>query len=938
MLTPTAVRSTWLSRRSSSTAIGGRVTLNVPAGYLNLAKAFGFQPDPTNQDSNGYPIATPKTNIVAGSSPSMPANYWGEFVWKWTGKGSMDILASLPMIVSQSSSSAGVTIPVGDNNGGNRGMTSVTAPRIQFLFGLKIQALSDSGVANGSGGTLIRVTTKPGFATNVPSGTQVNVSGIKTQTVANGTWRTKAVDGSHFDLAGTTWSAAEGPSGAIGVTVFRAVGLSAIRITNVGTFSGFSNLVWCKVADETAIANGQITDTVLLNQLKYLLNPNNLPAPNVWLRFMDFSGVQSSWEADFTQRVLPTQLSYNAHYFRTGYWAGTISNRGSDNYECSDPSISVWNGSSYIDNAIVQGSVDVTNSGGFPSLAVGGHEAKPIFNYTFNVGAYHFFASAAPASAGQRLTFQLAASWLNGGSPYNFYYMTVSGDVGDQRVFNNNLATAFSSDPVLRSAGIQFGNPFATMYPRTAQAGRLQFKQISGPSIVTIQTVAPSSLANGHGSFMYNFLLDGWVYSPGGIVMSGPLEIVTEIANNTSAHIWWNWATTKGTFITAATNFFATNLNAGLKLGTEPGNELWNNQAQPWFFWNTLGSTLGFPVGGVVGSYSYGALRMIQYYALSKRAWIDAGRAASDLWVIQPSATFDVGIGGSFDSAQLKGVYLNRSGSTVKGIVNNPTYGTYGGLNGSGAIKADYNIFPNRPVDITSATGCAPYWSSHWLGNGGSIADATSIVGGVAENAPWLQAAKDYSNGLAAAAFTSMVNQFNGVTARSTGTNRGYNFFDAKAKTWTEEEALCAQYDSSRAALGLGPLAIMDYECGPAWGVGSNGINGVNSVNSGDIGALAKHMSSLEWNVSHYTNSGADDKTEMATMFFTMAEAWKNDDSYKTLIKTYYYEARKDASPTREVHAAQFGYSGPGQWALFPGDYTAANPYKSYDAIHEFNS
>ena len=62
--------------------------------------------------------------------------------------------------------------------------------------------------------------------------------------------------------------------------------------------------------------------------------------------------------------------------------AGTLSQTG-DAYSCSDPTVSVWNGTDYIAGAIVQGHIATPNTTGTPTLAVGGHPALPIINSEF---------------------------------------------------------------------------------------------------------------------------------------------------------------------------------------------------------------------------------------------------------------------------------------------------------------------------------------------------------------------------------------------------------------------------------------------------------------------------------------------------------------------------------------------------------------------------
>ena len=73
--------------QSANNGSGGRTVINAVTGFANLAKGFGFASDPTNMDANGYPIRTPTTNWLA--NPSMPEGYFGDFVWKFRGRGSM---------------------------------------------------------------------------------------------------------------------------------------------------------------------------------------------------------------------------------------------------------------------------------------------------------------------------------------------------------------------------------------------------------------------------------------------------------------------------------------------------------------------------------------------------------------------------------------------------------------------------------------------------------------------------------------------------------------------------------------------------------------------------------------------------------------------------------------------------------------------------------
>src|SRR5258708_24058079 len=77
----------------SSSSQMGRMVMNSGTVFANLAKGFTFAVDPANADANGYPISTPANPI--GTNPSFASNYYGDFVWKWSGQGSMQIITAL---------------------------------------------------------------------------------------------------------------------------------------------------------------------------------------------------------------------------------------------------------------------------------------------------------------------------------------------------------------------------------------------------------------------------------------------------------------------------------------------------------------------------------------------------------------------------------------------------------------------------------------------------------------------------------------------------------------------------------------------------------------------------------------------------------------------------------------------------------------------------
>ena len=153
------------SQAFASGSGAGRTVINAIAGYANLAKGFGFASDPANSDTKGYPIRTPTTPWLA--NPRMPEGYFGDFVWKFRGRGSMQL--SPGAIIR----SGGLNIHSLNGNSGdtdrNTTIADKTNPRVVFSFGAVVQNMSPSPVSNGDGGRRIRLTFKPSCADHASS-------------------------------------------------------------------------------------------------------------------------------------------------------------------------------------------------------------------------------------------------------------------------------------------------------------------------------------------------------------------------------------------------------------------------------------------------------------------------------------------------------------------------------------------------------------------------------------------------------------------------------------------------------------------------------------------------------------------------------------------------------------------------------------------------
>jgi hypothetical protein len=950
-----------------------RVLINVPHDgqvYLNLAKAWpiALTPGSANQTSDGYPV-----NGVLGASVStnmaFPQGYFGKFAWQWTGTGGMDMTGA-PWIVYSGGlavypNSSAVTDGAGGFIIGNGAGTGIANPLVIFNFGWNIQAVSNDGTGK------ILITTKAGYAYNTAYynsiGQNVLISGTGTSADSATPWKIAFVNNDSFVLVGSTFvSGNASPAG----TAIMDAQVEILALRGGQTFTNMSNLIICKYTNGTTddyhdiTVNGYIADTVLVNQLIYLMNAGTRGTPG-WLRFMDLLTGGRGYNSDFANRMPVTAISYNPSRFNNGNWAGTISNT-SDALSCADPSTSVWGGSAYIDGSVVQGAIASTNVAGYPTLAVGGHPAMPI--YWNGHGNQHNIINipSVAGAAGQvmGITFNAGgASYLNGGSNYTFHYTTVTADTGNATTFLINLGTALQADAVLTAASLQFNittstneiyvfGPTPHANGTTGAVGNAMLVTYSGTPTCNLYRISPSSMATTGSTFVFNALLNGWVWFDGGIGSNIPLEVLIDFCNRVGAHCYFNWDFTTSAFVTSVTNFFAANLNSGLKFGTEELNEVWNPGTEPHFAASSFGSCLGWNYNLGQASLGILGLRTVQYAAISRAAWAGAGKPAANHVVCSQIPIFGTNVGGDVYNYQLIGTLLN--GTTW------PLYGSYGGLGAT--ATANHDTQGTRPIDASDYIGCAPYWGSPWFGGqaGGSQAGTFgAIVGTVAQNAPMLQASFDYVNGSAATAYASLVSQFNGTTLRAdfdTGNVMGPIHAGVQGTSYDDVfsglEAIAAAFDSYRTTGGGSPLAagsnklgIICYEGGPNWAMGADPNNGVNSAvgspSSADITALTTAFTNLGWTTGQlipYTLSGTGNMTEVATNILNMAQAWKYDASYKTFIKTSYYQKMYNYSgANREVHPAQYGYNA-SQWGLFPGLYSAGNQYMNYDAIHEWNA
>ena len=479
---------------AATTDAGGRTVINAIAGYTNLAKGFIFAGDPTNQDINGYPIKTPAASWLA--NPSMPEGYFGDFVWKFRGRGSMQFSPGA-LIRSGGNNIVGLHGSSGDTNY-NTTILDKTNPRVVLAFGAQIQTMSPSSVSNGAGGRRVRLMFKPGYAGSASSVIRVQALDGKGQAAAAGVWNCVRIDANTLDLVSNAltgqpavWDSSDPYRGPGGEAIWQASNI-AVYILSQGIFSGFSNLVFCKAENEALVDAGKIVDPELVKQLKYLK-----PA---WLRFMDVTGVQASYENDFSRRVPVTSVCYPgpSGRFVPDYWVGTIKRGADDALTCASPAASRTG--AYVDNEVIQGVIDFPNTRINPTLNVNGRGAKYIYDFAIAPRKMRFSGAIPVPDA--KLVFRFAAPWLNGGAPYDVSYI-----IGSRKRYSDatfvgfkaNLMDLFSADSVLSGKVNVWNSGDLTFHPITPQAGALSITYVSGPPgmFCRIGRLDPYNLAPG---------------------------------------------------------------------------------------------------------------------------------------------------------------------------------------------------------------------------------------------------------------------------------------------------------------------------------------------------------------------------------------------------------------------------------------------------------
>src|SRR5207244_7206 len=105
-----------------------------------------------------------------------------------------------------------------------------------------------------------------------------------------------------------------------------------------------------------------------------------------------------------------------------------------------------------------------------------------------------------------------------------------------------SLTARINEDAILKTAGI-------SAYPHSLPPNTFNIQQSdtwagNGLSLSwrsTGSTTATFGGGGAKGTFIFSYLLDGWIWRPGGMLQSVPLEYIAELCNAVGASCWFNW-------------------------------------------------------------------------------------------------------------------------------------------------------------------------------------------------------------------------------------------------------------------------------------------------------------------------------------------------------------------------------------------------------------
>lgn len=520
------------------------------------------------------------------------------------------------------------------------------------------------------------------------------------------------------------------------------------------TFSGFSNLVLCRLSDEPAVDAGSIWNP------DYLASLNALGADP--LRFMSpatgSSGNETPTNALWTYRTPLTALSYrSARPYVSGIWCGAITNSGNAYTAPSYTDIPV----SWSDGDVFMGTVSAAQT----SVAV----------------------SAVSNSSGKVKLTIASTTGMTTGDPIYYTGYTSTGSV-------TNTSVGLWSITVIDSTNIELTSGWTTGQPSvyltyvsspgnlstaTITSGGRTKKPILGSGTLTSGVLNGIS-STGQYMFVYKAVHDA-VFVASGLFFTGMNpELAVSLCNTTNKNLWWNLSIyAADSMATSAITYIRDNLNSNLYCVFELSNEMWNSGFTQFIYCFLAAKALNISNSdSFITSWSYQGLQTARLVDLMQPIW-SATRTADSFkpvltnWAVSSFVS-------NFNTYKCKGNLLDAGSNSVLSAYT-----------GGKSYNQGSPTF-NRPVDKCRLISMAPY--------------VIFQKPGYQSMATMLSVASQYASGDtsgAIAAFDALMRTQCDVYNGTSGSNAIYSAY----------ETVCAGYDGARPA-GFSNLELWCYEGG----------------------------------------------------------------------------------------------------------------------------
>lgn len=631
-------------------------------------------------NANGYPASNSFT--TAGLNPvRLPQNYFGKYRIRWDGTAKLNFSVAPITTYVNSGKFDGTWLS---------GSFASGTDYVEFDFSTPVLTVTNNG--NG----LIRITTALVNGTLPPL--QCKITGVGTG--VDGVWGYTRVDGSTYDLIGSSYAAYSGGYVSGGKFIFSSSSCNCV-FSNTGTFSSFGNLILCMAEsghsnDLTDVLSGD-TSRMFMDEFINLITGMGSPI----LRFLDAAAINASSRTRYAYDRPVGYITYGAQgitYANTLVGGGTASITSSPSgvtYTCSAATDTPV---SWTDGEIFQGYLDATPVGQAISSAQSstGSDGGLIW---LN------FASAHGLSTNQWVTVKNNAS----GGSFSFagqglWKITVKSSTQIELSTNRaGVASVYT--------GSQWGSG-GTVYACTINCGSRGAKPLIGFTCISVGDGSSYSTSNCC-TFIYNAALDAVIVNSTssanldrGVSNGWPLSVRIALCNKVAAGYWHQFPLLYDqSSVSSEATYIANNLNG--RAYYECSNEVWNTGGSFTQTYQAYAIGNCYTKTGVTwGSDDY--LGLVFRQTMGTVSSVYSGLSKTNYTRILAWKAVD------------GGVLSTTAGGTKLNGTTFPNYAAAGFPN--------YDTAPNRPVDYADAFSFATYFDGGVLAFNATISSSATLT------------------------------------------------------------------------------------------------------------------------------------------------------------------------------------------------------------------